>query len=80
MAEWDDAQTEQYETDDRPRRRFPDPLNLIVGLFTIGVASYALSDGGWGLPAMDPRWVVAGGALLVGLLLLGASLRPGRRR
>jgi hypothetical protein len=82
MAEWDDmdTQTEEYQTDERPRRRMPDPLNLIVGLITLGVASYALTDGQWGLPAVDPRWVVAGGALLVGLLLLGASLRPGRRR
>jgi hypothetical protein len=76
MTEWN----EDTEVVDRPRRRFPDPLNLIVGLLTIGVAAYALTDGHWGLPAMDPRWVVAGGALLIGLLLLGASLRPKRRR
>lgn len=75
MTEWNE---DTHIVEDKPRRRFPDPLNLIVGLLTIGVAAYALTDGAWGLPAVDPRWVIAGGALLVGMLLLGASLRPRR--
>jgi hypothetical protein len=76
MTEWNDD-TELVT--DRPRRQWPDPLNLIIGVLTIGVAAYALTDGQWGLPTVDPRWVVAGGALVIGLLLLGASLRPKRR-
>jgi hypothetical protein len=79
MAEWDDT-TERLDTDDRPRRRFPDPLNLIVGVLTLGVAAYALSDGQWGIPMEDPRWIIAGAALVVGLFLLGASVRSGRQR
>jgi protein-S-isoprenylcysteine O-methyltransferase Ste14 len=75
MADWDD------ERDDLPaRRRFPDPIALIVGIITLGVSGWVLSDGAWGLPNVDPRWLVAGGALVVGLLLLGASLRPRSRR
>lgn len=73
MAEWNED-TEVVE--ERRRRGFPDPLNLIVGLVTLGVAAYALTDGEWGLPAVDPKWIIAGGALLVGLLMLGASVRP----
>ena len=76
MAEWNED-TEVVE--ERRRRGFPDPLNLIMGLVTLGVAAYALTDGAWGLPAVDPKWIIAGGALLVGLLMLGASLRPRKR-
>lgn len=77
----DDEPTTDQPTDvERRRHRFPDPVNLVVGLLTLAVAGYALSDGAWNLPAVDPRWVVAGAALLIGLLLLGASVRPGRRR
>lgn len=75
MADWD----EDTELVESRRRRFPDPLNMIVGLITLGVAAYALTDGQWGLPAVDPRWIIAGAALLVGLLLLGASFRPRKR-
>jgi hypothetical protein len=75
MAEYG-TDTEQQER----RRRFPDPVNLIVGLLTLLAAGYALSDGRWNFGTTDPRWVIAGVALLVGLLLLGSSLRPRRRR
>jgi hypothetical protein len=78
MAEWDEM-TEQVATDDEPRRRWPDPLNLIAGLITLGVAVYALTDGRVGLHGVDPKWIIAAGALLIGVLLLGASLRPRRR-
>jgi hypothetical protein len=78
MSDWnDDDNTVQTE---RPARRFPDPLGLAVGLVTLAISAYVLSDGAWDLPAVDPRWLIAGGALFVGLMLLGASLRPTRRR
>jgi hypothetical protein len=72
----------EYETDveQERRRRFPDPVNLVVGVLTLLAAGYAISDGHWGLGSVDPRWVIAGGALLIGLLLLGASVRPRRGR
>jgi hypothetical protein len=73
LNERDELETEQ-------KRRFPDPVNLVAGLLTLWVAVYALSDGRLGFTGLDPRWVIAGIALLVGVLLLGASLRPGRRR
>lgn len=76
----DDPMTDQATEVERRRRRFPDPVNLVVGLLTLAMAGYVLSDGRWNLPDVDPRWAVAGGALLIGLLLLGASVRPGRRR
>jgi hypothetical protein len=73
---------DQNDTDveDRSRRRIPDPINLVVGLGTLLVSAYVLSDGAFDLPAVDPRWLIAGAALLIGLLLLAASLRPSRRR
>jgi hypothetical protein len=74
LTDRDDVETEQH------RRRFPDPVNLVAGLLTLWVAVYALSDGRFGFTGLDPRWVIAGIALLIGVLLLGASLRPSRRR
>jgi hypothetical protein len=77
MADRDD--TTQTEMDSDPRRRFPDPVRLVIGLLTLLAATYALTDGRF-LHGVDPRWLIAGAALLLGVLLLGASLRPGRRQ
>lgn len=60
-------------------RRRPDLLTLLAGIATLLVASYVLSDGATWLPVLDARWVLAGGAVLVGVLLLAGSLRGGRR-
>lgn len=57
----------------------PDPLTLIAGLVALFASAYVLTDGAVSLPSLDPRWLIAGSALLVGLLLLGASLRGGDR-
>jgi uncharacterized membrane protein HdeD (DUF308 family) len=76
MNDWNEDTT----TTTTERRRFPDPLALIVGIVTLVVSAYVLSDGAFNLPAIDTRWLIGGGALFVGLMLLGASLRPGRRR
>ena len=72
----------QYDetTEIRPqRRRGTDVFGLIIGIATLLVSAYVLSDGASWLPSFDLRWVLAGGAVLVGVLLLGASLRSGRR-
>ena len=61
------------------RRRGVDVFTLIVGVATLLISAYVLSDGASWLPRFDFRWVVAGGAVFVGLLLLGASFRGKRR-
>ncbi|OLF12458.1 hypothetical protein [Actinophytocola xanthii] len=74
MAERNDsAQTET-------RRRRPDLFTLIAGLATLFVSSFVLTDGTVWWPRIDGRWLVTGGAVLVGVLLLASSLRGGRRK
>jgi protein-S-isoprenylcysteine O-methyltransferase Ste14 len=60
-------------------RRAPDPVALVAGILTLGVSGYVLTDGALGIPATDPQWLLAGAALLIGLLMLAGSLRSGRR-
>ncbi|GAA2964996.1 hypothetical protein [Actinokineospora diospyrosa] len=60
-----------------PRRI--DPLTLIAGLATLAAAAFVLTDGRIWLPSLDPRWLLAGVAVLVGVLLLGGSLRGKRK-
>ena len=57
----------------------PDPVSLLVGLLTLGMALAALVGELPDLSGFDPRWLLAGGAAVVGLMLLVGSLR-GRRR
>lgn len=69
------------EADEDPgcgSRRGIDPLTLIAGIVALLASVYVLSDGAGWLPAVDLRWILAGGAVLAGLLMLVASL--GRRR
>jgi hypothetical protein len=74
--------TVSTEVSERPaRRRGPDPLTLLVGIATLVMAVFAFAGelpGGLGL---DPRWLLAGGAAVIGLALLAGSLRgrSGRR-
>jgi len=69
-------------TDDlQPRtRRAPDLLALAVGLVSLVTAVFAIVGFVPPLPSFDPRWLLAGGAALVGLLLLTSSLRQPRER
>lgn len=73
MAEYDN-------TAEETRRRRPDLLTLLAGLGTLLVASYVLTDGAFWVPSLNPTWLLAGGALLVGVLMLASSLRGGRKR
>jgi hypothetical protein len=57
------------------RRRGPDPVALVVGLLTLGMAVAAFTRHLPLLPHFDPRWVLAGVAALVGVLLLLGSMR-----
>lgn len=61
-------------TTTRPRQR-PDGLMLVTGLLALVVSVFAFVGD---VPAVDLRWVLAGGAALVGLALLVSSVR-GRR-
>ncbi|HEV7649993.1 MAG TPA: hypothetical protein VGP26_17740 [Actinophytocola sp.] len=66
--------------DTETRRRRPDVITLLLGLATLFVSGYVLSDGNLWFPTVDPRWLITGGALLVGILLLASSIRGGRRK
>jgi hypothetical protein len=63
---------------EQPERRGPDVLTLVMGLISLSAAGSALFHWTPPLPLLDPRWLLAGGAVLVGLLLLIASVRPPR--
>jgi hypothetical protein len=54
------------------RRTGPDPLALVAGLTAIVVAVLALTGT---LVSVDPRWVLALGAVGVGLAVLLVTLR-----
>jgi hypothetical protein len=56
-------------------RRLPDPFALIVGLVSLGVAGTAFVGRTPELVDFDPRWLLAGAAVVLGLLLLLGSLR-----
>lgn len=58
-----------------PRRRF-DPLAMLVGLVCLAVAALAVVAPAT-LASVDPRWVLAGAAVVVGG---GALLATVRRR
>ena len=62
----------------RRARSGPELFTLLVGLLSLVVAVLALV--GWmpPVPVFDPRWLLAGGAGVVGLLLLMASVRAPR--
>ena len=82
MTTPDAGSTALLDTDGsgRPsRRRGPDPLALLVGLATLAMAVFAFTGALPDLSFVDPRWLLAGGAAVVGLVLLVGSLR-GRQK
>lgn len=60
------------------RRRGPDPVALLIGLLTLGMATAAFTGQLPDLAGFNPLWLLAGGAAVLGLLLLIGSL--GRRK
>ncbi|MFC4853333.1 hypothetical protein [Actinophytocola glycyrrhizae] len=66
------AERDQNDT----RRGFPDLLTGLAGIGTLLVSAFVLTDGAFEIP--NPTWLLAGGALLVGILLLASSLRGKR--
>lgn len=57
------------------RKRF-DPFALIAGIATLLVSAFVLTDGAIWNALPDARWLVAGVAVLGGLmLLLGSTMR-----
>lgn len=64
----------------KPARRGFDPITFVIGLGALFVAAVGLGDDtGW-VAGFDPRWLLAAGAVLVGvLLLIGTLRRPSNR-
>jgi len=56
-------------------RRFPDLFTLLVGLISLGVAGAVLTGHDPLRAGFDLRWLLAGAAVLFGLLMLIGSLR-----
>ena len=55
-------------------KRKPDYGTLAFGVLTLLASAYVLSDGQQWLPSIDPRWVLAGIAGVVGVLFLISSV------
>ncbi|ACU40328.1 hypothetical protein KCV87_23345 [Actinosynnema pretiosum subsp. pretiosum] len=58
----------------RERRPGIDVVSLVFGVTALIASAYMLTDGS-ALPGLDLRWLLAGGALVIGLGLLGSSVR-----
>ncbi|MDQ3402260.1 MAG: hypothetical protein M3548_02555 [Actinomycetota bacterium] len=68
------------DNDTNVERKRPDLLTMLLGVITLLISAYVLTDGEIWVPMVDLRWIIAGGAVLVGLLLLGASVRGNNRK
>jgi hypothetical protein len=63
------------------RRGGVDVFTLLVGVLALGMAVSAFVGQVVFLwPGFDPRWLLAAGAALLGVLLLSSSIRRSRRR
>jgi hypothetical protein len=73
---YDVRQPDTHEQDERRAvHRMPDPLALIVGLVSLGIAGSGFLGRAPDLSGFDPRWLLAAGAVVLGLVLLVASVR-----
>jgi hypothetical protein len=63
------------------RRGGVDVFTLLIGVLALGMAVSAFVGHVVFLwPGFDPRWLLAAGAALLGVLLLSSSIRRSRRR
>ena len=67
-----DRQNDAEHAPVRPRRKV-DLVTLFFGLATLCASAYVITDGSSWLPSVDPKWLLAGGALVIGTLMLIAS-------
>ncbi|MGH3694909.1 MAG: hypothetical protein ACRDRX_13140 [Pseudonocardiaceae bacterium] len=72
------ADPEPRPADEPTARGGPDLLTMVAGLGALGIATTTLIGGITWFPDLDGRWLLAGLALIVGLLLVIGSLRPQR--
>ncbi|WP_309115171.1 hypothetical protein [Saccharothrix sp.] len=56
-------------------KRGVDVVGLVFGVAALVAAAYMLSDGAAWPDFLDLRWVLAGGAMVIGLGLLAGSAR-----
>jgi hypothetical protein len=63
----------------QPAKRGIDGFTLIAGILALMATGYILGDGAAWFPDFSFRWVMAGAAVLVGVLMLATSLRGNRR-
>ncbi|HEU5471568.1 MAG TPA: hypothetical protein VFV67_13020 [Actinophytocola sp.] len=70
----------ERDTERDAERRGPDYVTLLFGLITLGVSTFVLTDGAVWSDSFDVRWLLAGGALVVGLVMLISSVRDSRRK
>lgn len=59
----------------RDHSRGTDAVMLVAGLLTVALAVYVVVGGSWNL-----QWVLALGAVAIGVVMLVASVRPRRQR
>jgi len=69
---WRSSVAERTEPGQEVRRR-PDFGTLTFGVLTLMASAYVLTDGSSWFPSVDPRWVLAAVAGVVGVLLLISS-------
>ena len=75
--------TQPTDTDELERsatREAPDVIALLVGLVSLVTATFSIIGYTPEPPSFDPRWLIAGGAAVVGLILLVSSVRGSRSR
>jgi hypothetical protein len=56
------------------QRRGVDVVGLVFGLGALLASAYMITDGSFWPGSLDLRWVLAGGAMMIGLGLLVGSL------
>nr|WP_157608743.1 hypothetical protein [Saccharomonospora glauca] len=56
-----------------------DLFSLLAGIATLFVSFYILTDAHTWLGEVALRWLLAGGAVAVGVLMLVSSMRPRKR-